>query len=128
MQNEDGVLDLPSFKNVFLPHSSLPLTRKSTRGTNAGLLRAHLADLGRGGLRQEGRGGRGDGGRQRRRVLRGRPRDGDVLHRDAVRGDVVDLARRGHVHQVVGLHLDLVAGRQEGVEAHDEVGVAFEEL
>lgn len=45
-----------------------------------------------------------------------------------MRGDVVDLTRRGHVDQVVGLDLDLVARWQEGVEAHDEVGVTFEEL
>lgn len=45
-----------------------------------------------------------------------------------MRGDVVDLTGRGHVDQVVGLDLDLVARRQEGVEAHDEVGVAFKEL
>lgn len=45
-----------------------------------------------------------------------------------MRGDVVDLTGRRHVDQVVGLDLDLVARRKEGVEAHDEVGVAFEEL
>ena len=28
---------------------------------------------------------------------------------------------------LVGLHLDLVAGRQERVEAHDQLGVALEE-
>lgn len=43
-------------------------------------------------------------------------------------GDVVDLPRRGDVDQVVGLDLDFVARRQEGVEAHDEVRVTFEEL
>lgn len=32
------------------------------------------------------------------------------------------------VHHVIGLHLDLVAGGQEGIEAHDEVRVAFEQL
>lgn len=45
-----------------------------------------------------------------------------------MRGDVVDLTGCGHVDQVVGLDLDLVAGWQESVEAHDEVGVTFEEL
>ena len=45
-----------------------------------------------------------------------------------MRGDVVDLTRCGHVDQVVALDLDLVAWRQEGVEAHDEVRVTFEEL
>ena len=45
-----------------------------------------------------------------------------------MRGDVVDLTRCRHVHQVIGLDLDLVAWRQEGVEAHDEVGVTFEQL
>lgn len=52
----------------------------------------------------------------------------DVLDRDAMRGDVVDLTGCSHVDQVVGLDFDLVAGRQEGVKAHDEVRVAFEEL
>lgn len=45
-----------------------------------------------------------------------------------MRGDVVDLTGRGHIDQVVGLDLDLVAGRQESVKAHDEVGVTFEKL
>lgn len=97
----------------------------------------HLAHLGGAGLGQEGRGGAGAGAgggggggcrRDRGLVLGGRSRYGDVLDRDAVRGDVVDLPGRGHVDQVVGLDLDLVARRQEGVEAHDEVGVALEEL
>ena len=60
--------------------------------------------------------------------LGGRSRHGDVLDRDAVRGDVVDLAGRGDVHQLVVLHLDLVARWEESVEAHDEVRVALEEL
>lgn len=42
--------------------------------------------------------------------------------------DVVDLPRRGDVHQVVGLHLDFVSRRQKGVEAHNEVWVALKEL
>lgn len=41
---------------------------------------------------------------------------------------MVDLPRRGDVHQVVGLHLDFVSRRQKGVEAHDEVGVTLKEL
>lgn len=45
-----------------------------------------------------------------------------------MRGDVVDLARSGHINQIVGLNLNLVARRQEGVEAHNEVWMAFEEL
>ena len=52
----------------------------------------------------------------------------EVVDRDALWGDVVYLSRRGHVDMIVGLHLNLVAGWQEGVEAHDEVWVAFEEL
>lgn len=43
-------------------------------------------------------------------------------------GDLMDLARRRHIYHVIGLHLNLVARRQEGVEAHDEVGVPLEEL
>lgn len=43
-------------------------------------------------------------------------------------GDVVDLTGCSYIDQVVGLDFDLVAGGQEGVKAHDEVGVAFEEL
>lgn len=53
---------------------------------------------------------------------------GEVLDRDTMRGDVVDLARSGHINQIVGLNLNLVARRQEGVEAHNEVWMAFEEL
>lgn len=45
-----------------------------------------------------------------------------------MRRDVVDLPRRGDVHQVVGLHLDFVSGRQEGVETHNEVWVTLKEL
>lgn len=41
---------------------------------------------------------------------------------------MVDLTRRGHIDQVVGRDLDLVARWQEGVESHNEVRVAFEEL
>lgn len=43
-------------------------------------------------------------------------------------GDVVDLTRRGHIDQVISLDLNLVAWWQEGVEAHDEVGVTFKKL
>lgn len=43
-------------------------------------------------------------------------------------GYVVDLTGCGHIDQIVGLDLDLVARWQEGVETHDEVGVTFEEL
>lgn len=60
--------------------------------------------------------------------LAGWPRNGEILDRNSVRGDVVDLTWRGHVDLLVGLDLDLVAGRQEGVESHDEVWVALEEL
>lgn len=52
----------------------------------------------------------------------------DILDRDAVGSDVVDLARCRHVDQVVGLNLDLVPRRQEGVKPHDEVGMALKEL
>lgn len=52
----------------------------------------------------------------------------DVLHRDAMWRDVVDLPRRGYIHQVVGLHLDFVPRWQKGVEAHDEVRVTLKEL
>ena len=52
----------------------------------------------------------------------------EVVDRDAVGGDVMYLSRRGHVDPIIGLHLDLVTRRQEGVEAHNEVRVALEEL
>ena len=52
----------------------------------------------------------------------------DVLNRNTMRGDVVDLTRRGHVDQIVGLDLNLVSGWQESVETHDKVWVALEEL
>lgn len=43
-------------------------------------------------------------------------------------GDVVNLTRCGHVDQVIGLDLDLVARWQKGVESHDKVGMAFKKL
>lgn len=47
---------------------------------------------------------------------------------DAMGGDLMNLARSCHVHHVIGLHLNLVARGQEGIEAHNQVGVAFEQL
>lgn len=47
---------------------------------------------------------------------------------DAMGGDLMDLARSCHVHHVIGLHLNLVARGQEGIESHDQVRVAFEQL
>lgn len=52
----------------------------------------------------------------------------DVLDRDAVGSDVVDLARCRHIDQVVGLNFDLIPRRQESVKTHDEVGMALKEL
>lgn len=43
-------------------------------------------------------------------------------------GDVVNLTGCCHIDQVIGLDFDFVARWQEGVEAHDEVGVTFEKL
>lgn len=40
----------------------------------------------------------------------------------------MNLARSCHIHHVIGLHLNLVARGQEGIEAHDQVRVAFEQL
>ena len=37
------------------------------------------------------------------------------------------MARQAGLLRLVGLHLNLVAGRQEGVEAHDELGMSLEE-
>lgn len=42
--------------------------------------------------------------------------------------DVVNLTWGGHIDQVIGLHLDLVTRGQEGVETHDKVWVALEQL
>lgn len=42
--------------------------------------------------------------------------------------DLVDLAGRSDVYQVIGLDLDLVARRKEGVKAHDEVWVTLKKL
>lgn len=47
---------------------------------------------------------------------------------DAMGRDLMHLAWSCHVHHVIGLHLNLVARRQEGIEAHDQVRVAFEQL
>lgn len=52
----------------------------------------------------------------------------DVLDRDAVGSDVVDLARCRDIDQVVGLNLNLIPRRQESVKPHDEVRMALEEL
>lgn len=43
-------------------------------------------------------------------------------------GDLVDLSRCRDIHHVIRLHFDFVAGGQEGVEAHDQVWVAFKQL
>lgn len=61
-------------------------------------------------------------------MLGGCSSDGDVLDWNAMWGNVVDLTRRGHINQVIGLDFNLVTRRQESVEAHDEVRVTFEEL
>ena len=47
---------------------------------------------------------------------------------DAMGWDLMNLARSCHIHHVIGLHLNLVARGQEGIEAHDQVRVAFEQL
>lgn len=47
---------------------------------------------------------------------------------DAMGGDLMNLARSCHIHHVIRLHLNLVARGQEGIEAHDQVRVAFEQL
>lgn len=47
---------------------------------------------------------------------------------DAMGGDLMNLARSCHIHHVIGLHLNLVARGQEGIEAHYQVRVAFEQL
>lgn len=46
----------------------------------------------------------------------------------AVSGDLVNLPRCGHIHHIICLHLDLVTRWQEGVETHDQVWMALEEL
>lgn len=88
---------------------------------------SHLADLGWRGLGWWGRGHCYGCGRRLGLELRGRGH-WEVLHRDALRCNVVDLSWRGDIDQVVGLNLDLVARRQESVEAHDEIWVALEKL
>lgn len=52
----------------------------------------------------------------------------DVLNSDTMRGDVVNLAWRGYVNQIIGLNFNLISGWQECVEPHDEVWMALEEL
>ena len=46
----------------------------------------------------------------------------------AVSGDLVNLPWRCHIHHIICLHLNLVTRWQEGVETHDQVWVALEEL
>lgn len=52
----------------------------------------------------------------------------DVLNRNTVWGNIVDLAWCGHVDQIVSLNLNLVSRWQESVKPHNEVWVALEEL
>ena len=52
----------------------------------------------------------------------------EVVDRDSVGGDVMYLSRCGDVDPIIGLHFNLVPRWQKGVEAHDEVRVALEEL
>lgn len=89
---------------------------------------AHLAHLGGGGLCKRGRRAGGGSGRGLSWMLGSCSCYWNILDRNSVWGDVVDLARCGHIDQVIGLDLNLVARRQEGVEAHYEVRVAFEKL
>lgn len=42
--------------------------------------------------------------------------------------DLVNLSWCCHVHHVICLHLNFIARWQEGIEAHDQVRVTFEEL
>ena len=92
-----------------------------------------------GGGRGVGGGGGCSGGSERARLwqtlvlvvarrLAGRSTYRDVLNRNTVWGDVVDLTRRGHIDQIVGLNLYLISRWQESVKAHNEVWVALEEL
>lgn len=87
----------------------------------------YLAYLGRGWLARDDQGCSAGGSCCLDLVLRGLCY-GKVLNRDTMRGDVVDLAGSGHINQIIGLNFNLVARRQEGVEAHDEVWMALEEL
>lgn len=52
----------------------------------------------------------------------------DVLDRNPMGGDVVDLAGCRYIDQVIGLNLDLVSRRQESIKTHDEVGMALKKL
>lgn len=85
---------------------------------------SHLADFGRCGLWCRLCWCRGRLRRRLRRMWRLWLR----LGLQPVGGDLVNLPWGCHVHHVVGLHLNLVARWQEGVETHDQVWVALEEL
>lgn len=85
---------------------------------------SHLADFGRRRLRRWLCWCWG-GLRRRLRLMLGL---GLRLGLQAVSGDLVNLPRCRHIHHVIRLHLNLVTRRQEGVETHDQVWVAFEEL
>lgn len=85
---------------------------------------SHLADFGRCGLWCRLCWCRGRLRRRLRWMRRLRLR----LGLQPVGGDLVNLPWGCHVHHVVGLHLNLVARWQEGVETHDQVWVALEEL
>lgn len=50
------------------------------------------------------------------------------LRLEAMSGDLVNLPWCCHIHHIISLHLNFVARWQEGIEAHDQVRVTFEEL
>lgn len=86
--------------------------------TEGKIIQFYLADLGRGWLARDDHGSSAGGSCWLGLVLCWLCY-GEVLDWDTMRGDVVDLARSGHINQIIGLNLNLVARRQEGVEAHD---------
>ena len=51
-----------------------------------------------------------------------------VLYRNTMWGDVVDLAWRGNVDEIIGLNLNLISWWQESVKTHNEVWMALKEL
>lgn len=52
----------------------------------------------------------------------------NILNRNALRGDVVNLARRCHIDQIVGLDLNLISRRQESIKTHNKIRVALKKL
>lgn len=49
----------------------------------------------------------------------------NILNRNPMRGDVVNLTRRCHIDEIVGLDLNFISRWQESIKTHNKIGVAL---